>query len=37
MIYSLLDSAHIVCIMITIYHYLIENFGNNDALGELVP
>ncbi|PAV20314.1 hypothetical protein PNOK_0294100 [Pyrrhoderma noxium] len=33
----LLDSAHIVCIMITIYHYLIENFGNNDALGELVP
>ncbi|EJD03388.1 uncharacterized protein FOMMEDRAFT_156792 [Fomitiporia mediterranea MF3/22] len=33
----ILDMAHVVCIMITLYHYLIRNFGNNNALAYLVP
>ncbi|KAH8119607.1 hypothetical protein DFH11DRAFT_455490 [Phellopilus nigrolimitatus] len=33
----LLDMAHAVCIMATLYHYLIKNFGNDDALKVLVP
>ncbi|KAL5524111.1 hypothetical protein ACEPAG_8284 [Sanghuangporus baumii] len=33
----LLDVAHVICIMTTLYHYLIRNFGNNKELEVLVP
>ncbi|KAL5528083.1 hypothetical protein ACEPAF_7219 [Sanghuangporus sanghuang] len=33
----LLDVAHVICIMITLYHYLIQSFGNNKELEVLVP
>ncbi|KAL5506952.1 hypothetical protein ACEPAH_6408 [Sanghuangporus vaninii] len=33
----LLDVAHVICIMITLYHYLIRSFGNNKELEILVP
>ncbi|KAL5484836.1 hypothetical protein ACEPAI_7478 [Sanghuangporus weigelae] len=33
----LLDVAHVICIMTTLYHYLIRNFGNNEELEVLVP
>ena len=33
----ILDLAHVICIMITVHNYLINNFGNNDALQYLYP
>jgi len=33
----LLDLAHVVCIMVSMYHYLIINFGNNAAVMDLPP
>ncbi|KAH8111961.1 hypothetical protein DFH11DRAFT_1611039 [Phellopilus nigrolimitatus] len=29
-----LDTAHIVCVVVSLYHYLIRSFGNDDALND---
>lgn len=35
--YSMLDLAHVACIMSTLYHYLVRHFGDEDALRLLTP
>ena len=35
--FSVLDLAHVACIMATLYHYLIRRFGNDEALKLLTP
>ncbi|KAH8111976.1 hypothetical protein DFH11DRAFT_560403 [Phellopilus nigrolimitatus] len=32
-----LDAAHIVCVVVSLYHYLIRSFGNDDALNDVTP
>ncbi|THH05040.1 hypothetical protein EW145_g5085 [Phellinidium pouzarii] len=32
-----LDMAHVACIMATLYHYLIQYFGDDEALLFMVP
>ncbi|OCB89744.1 hypothetical protein A7U60_g3092 [Sanghuangporus baumii] len=34
---SIFDLAHVICIMTTLYHYLIRSFGKNKELEVLVP
>lgn len=34
---SCLDAAHVICIMETLYTYVVTDFGNVNALERLTP
>lgn len=36
-IFSCLDAAHVICIMDTLYTYVVTDFGNVNALERLTP
>ena len=36
-LYSILDVAHIICAVASLYHYLVGKYGNVEALVPLIP